>query len=218
MKKKIEGAGLVKPINSTTEASKKPVMAKKRAAATPVKDKRSGNGGAREGAGRKDDYTPDLIDKLRAFFNINDDAFTEVETEKGLTMLVKRPPTFQRFAAMVGINRVTLQSYSTAAHEDGSLKYPEYAKAYEIAKSIAEAIKIEGATMKLYDSKMVTFDLQVNHGWIPETVQHVHHTMDENKLEDAYQEANVKMLEREAQAKKDKELLIGQLDGDIEAD
>lgn len=197
-----KGVGLVKPINKRAKTPKMPDRSVK--PATP-------RGGVRANAGRKSDYTPDLIDKLRDFFNVNDDAFVKVKTDRGESMVAKRPPTFQRFAAIVGISRAVLLEYTKAVNENGSLKYPEFSKAYEIAKSVAEAIKLEGAIMKLYDPKIVAFDLQVNHGWIPETVQHIHHTMDEQSLEDAYQKANIEMLKREEQARKDKEFLIGEI-------
>lgn len=156
------------------------------------------NGGARENAGRlSDEYKPEYCQQLMEFFSPNKNAYEIVTNDKGEQMQVARPPIFARFAVTIGVTKRTLYNWAHNVDKDGNLVHPEFAQAYEMAKDMAESIKVEGATMKLYDPKMVTMDLMVNHGWKPEQHTTVTVKTDFDELDNTYKEISKQRIEKE---------------------
>ncbi len=83
-----------------------------------------------------------------------------VITEKGQQSYLKkpvRPPTLAAYAASIGVSRFTLRNWSQ--------RHDEFSDAYEIAKTIQEAIVVELALQGAYNSNFAAFVLKNLQGW-----------------------------------------------------
>jgi hypothetical protein len=80
-------------------------------------------------------------------------------------LVPNRPPSLARFASTIGVDRRTLNDWATAKHPDGSLKYPEFADSYRLAKTHLEAILFKGGIVGAYQPNMTKFAMMNLLGW-----------------------------------------------------
>lgn len=166
----------------------------------------------RKKLGRPFEYEPSVIDRMLNFFHPQRPAYTE-STDKNLVVRQRPlpPPSFTRFAALEGVTKETLYRWSTAEDEEGKLRFPEFAQAYAVAKGLAEAIKHEGAAMRLYDARHINFDLMVNHNW-GESGNSVQSSFNAVALEEIYARGRAQMLANEERNRIEKTGLMDVID------
>jgi hypothetical protein len=87
-----------------------------------------------------------------------------VKSHKPKVTLPPKYPTFEGFAASIGIARRTLYEWVEAKDADGNPKYPRFSQAYAYAKQMQLSICKENAMAKVYDSNFAKFVLINEHG------------------------------------------------------
>lgn len=66
-------------------------------------------------------------------------------------------PTFEGFAHSIGVTDNTLQSWCNLKNEDGSLRYPEFLRAYTRAKELQKRVLVENGMAGRYNTQFSIF-------------------------------------------------------------
>lgn len=117
--------------------------------------------GAHNGGGFPSKYRPEFPEMMINYFDIPPFSYHELTNEK--TGEVRRDkitnalPTKAGFAAQLRVSTCTLLDWSRKTNEDGSLRYPEFAEAYEIVDAFQEHILITNTLMGKYNSPFAMF-------------------------------------------------------------
>lgn len=110
-------------------------------------------------------YKPEYAERIVQYFLpadetvIYDEEYYDDGTVKKRTprmVLPPRFPTFELFAADIGVTFQTLLNWRDA--------HPEFAEAYDIAKQMQLGVAKRGGVMKLYDANFTKFVLVNDHG------------------------------------------------------
>lgn len=114
-------------------------------------------------------YTEEYCDKLLEWFSV-----PECKTQYKISyypdgtirseepiMLPPTFPTFELFAASIGVSNGTLKNWCS--------KYPRFNNAYQLAKAVQLGIAKQNAVAKLYDCNFVKFLLINDHGMAEKT-------------------------------------------------
>lgn len=87
-----------------------------------------------------------------------------VKSHKPKVTLPPKYPTFEGFAASIGVHRNTIYIWAESKDENGNPKYPRFVQAYAYAKQMQLSICKENAMTKVYDSNFAKFVLINEHG------------------------------------------------------
>ena len=166
-----------KPVKKVAKAKSKPKSTAKKPKNMNMSKAQMGNQKAvGHGEGRPTKYKPEFVDQLNEFFSMKKDAFREVETAKGVQLIPRRMPTFERFAWMIGVDDATLWAWSVATKKDSEeLLYPDFHNAYSRAKSCQRAFMIEGGVVGALNPSFSGLLMKNLHDWKDKTESEVTH-------------------------------------------
>lgn len=116
-------------------------------------------------AGRPTKYKKEYNKKMLEFFSVSPTKQVPVKTfldKKGVltTEYAERPnnlPTFERFAAEIGVCTDTLVEWSKATNKQGELKYPQFSATYRKCKQLQKDFLIINGTNGLYNATFTIF-------------------------------------------------------------
>lgn len=114
--------------------------------------------------GRPTKYRKEFCDMMIEFFSIDPTYEQEVtytnkkgETWSKMEEKANALPTFERFAHSIGVEDKTLENWSKAKKEDGSLKYPDFFRSYMHAKQLQRDILVQNALLGRYNPAYAIF-------------------------------------------------------------
>lgn len=117
-----------------------------------------------EGRGVKGYYYPELVQECIDWFNIPPvNVKITVDENSGETTLestVNNLPTRAGFACSVGILQSTLAQYALKLNKDGTLKYPDFALAWQMARDSQENILVQNTLSGAYNAGFAKFVAQ----------------------------------------------------------
>jgi hypothetical protein len=181
---------------------------KKRASPGTVKPKATIQNAAEKPFGRPTEYRPEYCQMLVDYFNIEVErveelAIPDAKAEGGQRIerkvVINRYPTFERFAANIGVTRQTLHNWATDTHSDGTPVHPDFFYSYTRAKDLMAALLIEGGIAGTYDSRFASFAAKNLIGWRDQIDQHIEQNITTTPIEEldrVYGEAMAKALEQ----------------------
>jgi len=79
-------------------------------------------------------------------------------------IIPQKYPTFEGFAAIIGVTSRTLKNWAEDVREDGKAKYPHFSECYARAKDMQLAIAKNNGITKQYDGNFAKFVLMNDHG------------------------------------------------------
>tara|TARA_R110002096_G_C14661910_1_gene728333 strand:+ start:21712 stop:22434 length:723 start_codon:yes stop_codon:yes gene_type:complete len=117
-----------------------------------------------EGRGVKGSYYPELVQECIDWFNvppINVEVTVDEHTgETSFKSTVNNLPTRAGFAVSVGILQSTLADYAIKLNKDGTLKYPDFALAWRMARDAQENILVQNTLSGAYNAGFAKFVAQ----------------------------------------------------------
>lgn len=147
-------------------------------------------------------YSDEYCDAIYDYFQVReaeilyeDEYYKDgsVKSHKPKITLPPKYPTFEGFAASIGVHRNTLRNWAESKDENGNPRYPRFVQAYNYAKQMQLSICKENAMTKVYDSNFAKFVLINEHGMKEQ--QEVTTNISGN-ISTAIDEKTLKMIER----------------------
>jgi hypothetical protein len=137
-------------------------------------------GEANRAMGRPTKYRDEFIPQMIAYFDIETERTEQraVRNKQGEVILdkdgqpvmesfvvVNKFPTLERFAAKLGVSRLTLANWAEAKGKDGAPLHPEFLYTYTRAKDLQAALLQEGGLAGVYEARIAQFGLKNLAGW-----------------------------------------------------
>lgn len=106
--------------------------------------------------GRPSNYRPEYCQAIVEYFSASDSWEINMDLKNSAKVIpAGKLPTFERWAAVMGVGEKTLHDWCT--------KYPEFAEAYAIAKSLQKAFLMELGAAGVGNHTLALM-LRTNHG------------------------------------------------------
>jgi len=202
----IQKASKPKPKAAVKKAPAKKV-AKAAAPKAESEDKRS--------VGRPSKYKPEYCQQLINYFDLSKAAYKEVTLPAGegrerVEILPEVFPTFEEFAADIGVCYDTLRAWATDKNENGSLVNPEFSEAYSRARTRQTAILFKGGMAGAFDGRFAGLAAKNLAGWSDKVEQAVDvAVLDRVSLEDRFVSKMRAAHERQAKLMQERGILTG---------
>ncbi|MDP8170284.1 hypothetical protein QJU96_03130 [Pasteurella skyensis] len=163
------------------------------------------------------DLATELLNKEIDYYLVTQDDedkyFAIINTGASVVVKAKSFTTLSDIALTLGTTRKTLIDNATAKDKQGRLKNEALYDAYMRFKDVCEAQLIRGGLSGAYNSNMVTFLCNVNHGMIPR--KEVEQTVQVKSMDSVYKELDEiynqeqERLAKQEQAMKERQMLLG---------
>lgn len=104
-------------------------------------------------AGRPSEYKPEYCDQIIAFFNVPPfEVKTGVDKDGNFVERFQTNtfPTFERFAAKIGVVAITLRHWAEEKDSEGNYVRPDFFQAYSRARDMQAANMVEGGMAGTY--------------------------------------------------------------------
>jgi len=116
----------------------------------------------------KSKYKPEYVQQLLDYFGKESGTWHAVENKAGLVKYIRRPvelPLYQSFAREIGISHQTLLNWTHTRDQDGKLKHPEWAKAWNAVKGDQLRVLVENGLLGGYQTAFAIFTAKNILGW-----------------------------------------------------
>lgn len=132
-----------------------------------------------KGHGRPSLYKPEYADAIVAYFKRVANASIEVgkDAQENSKITGVGFVTFEGFAGEIGVDSDTVLAWRSALNPDGTLKYPEFARAYKQCKTIQADLLIRGGLTGAYKGGFATMSAMNLIGWKTQAETHIEHAV-----------------------------------------